>query len=341
MAHVNMLKFPVSSPADTSPLQKLQDAGYKPDQILGIIGKTEGNGCVNDFSRTLSAHVWESLVPNTAVTIFSGGTEGVLSPHVTFILREAAPTGLVACVARTRALAAHEIGFRAHAVQVQRTVRGMMAERGLAPDDVCMVLVKCPLLTSRKIQAVRDQGGTPVSADTYESMAASRYASALGVSLSLDGDELHGADAGAEALPRGRWCARASCSAGAELDDCHILLLAHPTRGPLRAVTDVMTDAIDAASLVRLRQRVEADGGGEIVQVFAKAEADATGLIRGLRHTMNTDSDIHSTRHARAAVGGLIAGLFADTMVYVSGGAEGQGPPGGGPLCVIYRCPPE
>jgi cyanuric acid amidohydrolase len=76
---------------------------------------------------------------------------------------------------------------------------------------------------------------------------------------------------------------------------------------------------------------------GHVVQVFAKAEADPRGNIRGNRHTMDTDSDVHSTRHARAAVGGLIAGLVGDTQVYISGGAEGQGPPGGGSLCVLYR----
>ncbi len=52
---------------------------------------------------------------------------------------------------------------------------------------------------------------------------------------------------------------------------------------------------------------------------------------------MNTDSDLHSTRHARAAVGGLVAGLVGDAAVYVSGGAEGQGPSGGGSLCLVYR----
>lgn len=48
-----------------------------------------------------------------------------------------------------------------------------------------------------------------------------------------------------------------------------------------------------------------------------KAEADPTGLIS--RHTMNKDSDIHRTQHARAAVGCLIAGLCEDTQIYVSG----------------------
>ena len=46
---------------------------------------------------------------------------------------------------------------------------------------------------------------------------------------------------------------------------------------------------------------------------------------------MLEDTDISSTRHARAAVGGLIAGLAGTGAVYVSGGAEHQGPPGGGP----------
>ena len=97
-----------------------------------------------------------------------------------------------------------------------------------------------------------------------------------------------------------------------------------------------MGDAIDAKAIMGLLEKANNDGG-EVVQMFAKAEADPTGKIREKRHTMNTDSDIHSTRHARAAVGGLIAGLTGDTQVYVSGGAEGQGPVGGGSLCLIYR----
>jgi cyanuric acid amidohydrolase len=36
-------------------------------------------------------------------------------------------------------------------------------------------------------------------------------------------------------------------------------------------------------------------------------------------------------------VGGLIAGVAGCGAVYVSGGAEHQGPPGGGPIAVIAR----
>ena len=52
---------------------------------------------------------------------------------------------------------------------------------------------------------------------------------------------------------------------------------------------------------------------------------------------MLDDSDIHSTRHARALVGGVLAGVIGDTMLYVSGGAEHQGPAGGAPVAIIAK----
>ena len=42
MAHVNILKFGVSSPSDTSPLKHLKAAGYDSSSILAVIGKSEG-----------------------------------------------------------------------------------------------------------------------------------------------------------------------------------------------------------------------------------------------------------------------------------------------------------
>ena len=74
-----------------------------------------------------------------------------------------------------------------------------------------------------------------------------------------------------------------------------------------------------------------------LVAVLAKAEPAPDGQVRGLRHTMLDDTDISPTRHARAAVGGLIAGVAGTSAIYVSGGAEHQGPPGGGPVAVIAR----
>ena len=102
----------------------------------------------------------------------------------------------------------------------------------------------------------------------------------------------------------------------------------------------VMADAIDAASVRRTLEALGVHGAEDvkrIVNVFAKAEASPDGQVRGMRHTMLNDSDINSTRHARAATGAVIASVVGHGMVYVSGGAEHQGPAGGGPVAVIAR----
>jgi cyanuric acid amidohydrolase len=291
---------------------------------------------VNDFSRTLSAHVWEPLIPESSITVFSGGTEGVLSPHVTFIVEDPTSSGLVASVGRTRTLAPHEIGTAEHVQQVANTVTEMMAKAGISKENVNLVLIKCPLLTSSKIEVIKAAGKVPITTDTYESMAKSRYASAIGIAIALD--ELKAESVLNDDIDAvNHWSAKASCSSGAELEDNHILLLASsPSPGQLGAVSSHMADAIDANAIMVSLYGIKAEGG-EVLQVFVKAEADPQGRIRGKRHTMNTDSDINSTRHARAAVGGLVAGLTGDTEIYCSGGAEGQGPPGGGSLCVVYR----
>ena len=103
-----------------------------------------------------------------------------------------------------------------------------------------------------------------------------------------------------------------------------------------------MRDAIDLAAVVDAFNSVglsgaDAQANSRLVNIFAKAEASPDGCVRGFRHTMLDDSDVGSTRHARAAVGGLVAGLSGTGAVYVSGGAEHQGPPGGGPVAVIAR----
>ncbi|MDU6237991.1 MAG: ring-opening amidohydrolase [Bradyrhizobium sp.] len=79
------------------------------------------------------------------------------------------------------------------------------------------------------------------------------------------------------------------------------------------------------------------DGKVELKGPKAKAEAAQSGRLRGQRHTMLADSDIASTRHARAFVGGALAGLFGFTDLFVSGGAEHQGPDGGGPIAIIVE----
>ncbi|MCP2252988.1 cyanuric acid amidohydrolase [Prauserella aidingensis] len=344
MSAVTLITVPTSGPDDTGALDALAGTGYGTGDVLSVIGKTEGNGCVNDFSRTLAAAAWEHQLPDSAVTVFSGGTEGVLSPHVNLLVRDETrhdgfDRGLVAAAGRTRPLEPGEVGRAEQVDAVTDTVSTLVSELGVSSDDIHFVLVKCPLLTSDKIAALRAADVQPAADDTYESMGRSRAASALGIAVALG--ECERASALEALAGRGDVSsARASASAGAELEDCHVLVVAESeaAANPLRALHGEMSDAIDVAAVRALLDEVDRRGG-TVRQIFAKAEADPAGAVRGLRHTMLTDSDVNSTRHARAAVGGLLSALKGDGAVYVSGGAEHQGRPGGGSITVVFELP--
>ncbi len=333
--------MPTDGPDDLGPLDALEIAGLAPEHVIAMVAKSEGNGCVNDFSRTLATHAWERVLPDTAITIVSGGTEGVLSPHVTLLAQgpenaRLPAGGLLANVGRTEAIPPYEIGRPAHIDAVADTVRELVGAVGVDTAAVQLALVKTPLLTFEKVTACAAAGMPPVTTDPYESMARSRRAAALGVAVALGECSREQAEESIE-YGAAAFSSVASVSAGGELDDCHVVLLARgDDDGPLRALHTVMADALDMASVAELLGAVEAEGG-RLIQVFAKAEADPTGRIRGRRHTMLTDSDIHSTRHARAAVGGLLVAMVGDGCLYVSAGAEAQGPPGGGPVTVVYE----
>lgn len=53
---------------------------------------------------------------------------------------------------------------------------------------------------------------------------------------------------------------------------------------------------------------------------------------------MLSDADINYERHARAAVGAVIASVTGDPAIFVSGGSEHQGPPGQAPIAAIVQC---
>jgi len=343
MTSVTIITRSTTSPADTSALGELIARGRESEDIISVIGKTEGNGCVNDFSRTLAAAAWTPLLSPDAVTVFSGGTEGVLSPHINLLVRDETRTGhdrgLVAAAGHTAPIPPQDLGRSGQVQAVAARVRELVDSLDVTAEYTHLVLVKCPLLTSATMAAMRAEGLEPVTEDTYESMARSRAASALGIAVALGECDLDTATAALDG-DADVWSSRASASAGAELNDCHILVLAtsKAASNPLRAVHGAMQDAMDIRSVSDLLAQV-AEEGGAVIQIFAKAESDPTGSIRGLRHTMLTDSDLNSTRHARAAVGGLLSALRGSGDIYVSGGAEHQGPAGGGSVTVVYRIP--
>jgi cyanuric acid amidohydrolase len=136
----------------------------------------------------------------------------------------------------------------------------------------------------------------------------------------------------------------ANTSAGGELRNCEVLLFGNSAAagGDLRIGHAVLRDVIDANGVRAAAQ--DALGLSEatldparIVSIFAKAEAPPSGLLRGRRTTMLSDADINYERHARAALGAVIASITGDAAIFVSGGTEHQCAPGEAPIAAIVR----
>ena len=372
MQKVDVYKIATAGPADVSGLIRLIDNGtLDPRTIIAILGKTEGNGCVNDFTReyataALAGCIGQRLglaateVEQRIAFVMSGGTEGVLSPHITVFARSSvddvnllavAQKRLVVGIAHTRAFLPEELGRQVQIEETAKAVTAAMADAGIAAvADVHFVQIKCPLLTAERMRAAHLRKQAVVTEDAYASMGYSRGASALGVALALG--ELR--DMPAESVVLSDWRAYsevASTSAGIELMCNVVIVMGNALRSASRYVMGhaVMKDAIDLNAIIAAFHSAGLGGDtteilaaqDRVVNVFAKAEAAPSGVVRGARHTMLDDSDINSTRHARAAVGGLIAGFAGTGLVYVSGGAEHQGPPGGGPIAIIARVGPQ
>src|SRR5579863_8842158 len=102
---VDVIRIPTKGPGDVSGLVQLIEAGrVDPGSILAILGKTEGNGGVNDFTREYATSALSvALAPYLTLTpqgvedriafVMSGGTEGVLSPHITVFTRQMSAEG--------------------------------------------------------------------------------------------------------------------------------------------------------------------------------------------------------------------------------------------------------
>ncbi|MFN5261408.1 MAG: ring-opening amidohydrolase [Pseudanabaena sp.] len=349
---VDVYKLPQNSPDDLTALEAAIASGeINPQQIVAILGKTEGNGCVNDFTRGFAVQTLKNYLANfvgkeqsaSIVYVMSGGTEGAISPHLTIFTSQPSqphiPTrmALTLGVIHTRDFTSAEIGSLIMVKEVALAVNQAIASAGIAKADVHFVQIKCPLVTSRD-RLLDDPQSINKSVSSYQSMGYSRGASALGVAVALGEIKLEDLTSDDICKNYDLYSTVASTSAGVELRNCEILVLGNAPTSTSNFVIghSVMQHALDAQAITNA---IASTGqtSDRIVNIFAKAEADPSGELLGRRHTMMDDSDINHTRMARAVVGAVVASIVQDPMVYVSGGSEHQGPSGGGPVAAIAR----
>ena len=345
---------------DSSGLEERILAGqFSADEVVAIIGKTEGNGGVNDFTRILADNAFRAALAKHGKRgaeairgvpmVWSGGCDGVITPHATVFARNSrqGPTTeqrLVIGTAVSPTILPEDIGRLAMVEKVAEGVRRAMREAGVDNNaDVHYVQTKTPLLT---IDAVRDAAsrGNSVGCEVHDSMGVSNGTTALGIAVALGEVSMPKAEQICKDLRL--YSSVASCSSGVELDAAQIVLLGNKAGagGRYRIGHSVMKDALDIDAIyaaitdagLALPARPRADDlQNRLVNCFIKCEADPRGELRGRRQIMLDDSDVHHHRHSKAAVGGVAAAAIGDPAVFVSVDAMHQGPPGGGPVIAI------
>ncbi|MFI9590252.1 ring-opening amidohydrolase [Nonomuraea sp. NPDC052265] len=355
---IEVRKVPIESVTDASGLSRLiADGVIEAHRVLAVIGKTEGNGGVNDYTRILADRAFREVLaehghpaPESVPLVWSGGTDGVLSPHATVFATTAdAPASdeprLSVGVAMSEVILPEDIGRPAMVEKVAAGVREAMKIAGIDdPRDVHYVQTKTPLLTLATITEARSRGQDTAIEETGPSMDLSNSTTALGIAVALGEIDMPAADQIHKDLSL--YSSVASCSSGVELDRAQIVLVGNVRGigGRYRIGHSVMKDALDADGIwaaikdagLSLPDRPHpSDLGGRLVNVFMKCEADPSGRVRGRRNIMLDDSDVHWHRQIKAAVGGVAASVTGDPAVFVSVAAVHQGPSGGGPVAAI------
>jgi cyanuric acid amidohydrolase len=359
---IEVRKVVLESVSDASGLAELIDNGvFDADGVVAVVGKTEGNGGVNDFTRILADQAFRKVLmdkgtrPHEEVKeipmVWSGGTDGILCPHATVFAR-VADEGVVSDEPRlavgyamSDVILPEDIGRPAMVEKVAEGVRRAMAEAGIEdPADVHYVQTKTPLLVMETINDAKSRGHTVFTEDPLESMNVSNGTSALGIAVALGEIEMPTAEQIGHDLSL--YSSVASCSSGVELDQAQTVVVGNApgAGGRYRIGHDVMNDALDQEGVYRairnagldLPERAKyEDLGDKLVNVFVKCEADPTSRLRGRRQVSLDDSDVHHHRHIKGAVGGVVGAAVNDAAVFVSVAALHQGPSGGGPVAAI------
>jgi cyanuric acid amidohydrolase len=357
---IEVAKVELKNVQDASGVEACIKSGqFTADQVIAVIGKTEGNGGVNDFTRILAdqafrktlmkhGHRSEAHIAQIPM-VWSGGCDGVITPHATVFARNdktgpASKSRLAIGTAMSVELLPEDIGRLAMVEKVAAGVKAAMKDAGIEnPADVHYVQTKTPLLTVESVQDAQSRGQT-VACEVHTSMGVSNGTTGLGIAVGLGEIGMPKAEEICHNLDL--YSSVASCSSGVELTQAQIVLLGNKpgAGGRYRIGHSVMKDALDIDGIYESirnaglelpdRPRAE-DLKGRVVNCFMKCEADRNGTLRGRRQIMMDDSDVPWHRHIKAAVGGVAATAIGDAAVFVSVDAMHQGPQGGGPVIAI------
>jgi barbiturase len=302
---IEVAKIELKNVQDASGLEACIARGqFAADEVIAVIGKTEGNGGVNDFTRILADQAFRRTLQKygkrseaeiaAIPMVWSGGCDGIITPHATVFASNgragaASKSRLAVGTAMSAELLPEDIGRPAMVEKVADAVRAAMRNAGIDdPKDVHYVQTKTPLLT---IESVREAAsrGNDVACEVHDSMGVSNGTTALGIAVGL----------GEIKVPRAEQICRdldlyssvASCSSGVELTQAQVVLLGNKAGagGRYRIGHAIMRDGLDIDGIydairnagldLPARPRAE-DLAGRLVNCFIKGRRRGRGRDR-------------------------------------------------------------
>lgn len=366
MMDVGVYRLPMSGPEDVSELENLIDAGeIKAEDIFVIIAQTEGDG----FARGYSTQSFEIMlakklsmsrkeVNDRIPMLMIGLTGGLMSPHYTVFTRkeverttkvESSEKRLTIGQKETRILKPEEYGTVIHIKEVAKAVKEAMIDAKITDiEDIHCVEVKCPNLTSARIQDAKERGKTLITENLAAAGSRSKGASALGVALALG--EIKEDDLSDDVI-----CADwelystvASTSAGDEQVAAKVVVLGNSTESvsSYKIGNSIMKDSLDQKGAkqafknagISFNEVISPEKQEKIATVFINAGADAKGEIRGRRTTMKSDFlSGYAGIISKAVLNAVVGSIVGDSMILASAGFEHQGPLGSSLVAAIVN----
>ena len=270
---IDVVKVEIKSVSDASGFEDLILSGrMNADTIVAVIGKTEGNGGVNDFTRILSDQSYRSILTkygsrnhteiNTVPMVWSGGCDGVITPHAT-VFSENEQTGildesrLVIGTAISDVILPEDIGRLAMVDKVAAAVKLAMVDAGITDTaDVHYVQTKTPLLTVETVAEAKGRGKT-VACEVHDSMGVSNGTTGLGIGVALR--EIERPESAEICKNLDLFSSVASCSSGVELDRAQVVLFGNRNGagGRFRIGHSIMKDALDIDAIYDAIQLTE------------------------------------------------------------------------------------
>ena len=148
---IEVAKVELKTVQDASGLEAcIRKGQFTADQVIAVIGKTEGNGGVNDFTRILADQAFRRVLLKNGrrcerksrrfPMVWSGGCDGVITPHATIFARNdktgpASKSRLAIGTAMSVELLPEDIGRPAMVEKVADAVKAAMRDAGIERSE--------------------------------------------------------------------------------------------------------------------------------------------------------------------------------------------------------------